>query len=60
MRLVLVGANFEENLGVGFIAAAAAEAGHDVEVVPFNDPADDVVAPILRARPDVVGLSIQF
>jgi radical SAM superfamily enzyme YgiQ (UPF0313 family) len=62
MRVVLVGADFEENLGVGMVAAAALEAGHEVVVVPF-DHVDDLEATAHRTlaqRPDVVGLSIQF
>ena len=39
MDVVLIGADFEENLGVGAIAAVARQAGHAVGVVPFNVPA---------------------
>jgi radical SAM superfamily enzyme YgiQ (UPF0313 family) len=62
MRVVLVGADFEENLGIGMIAAVAEQAGHAVEIVPFDLPEDAprVAARILGARPDVVGLGIQF
>ncbi len=62
MRVTLVGADFEENLGVGMIAAVAEAAGHAVHIVAFNDPArmDRVVREVLDARPDVVGLSMQF
>ncbi|MCC7536869.1 MAG: B12-binding domain-containing radical SAM protein, partial [Deltaproteobacteria bacterium] len=62
MRLHLVGADFEENLGVGMIASAASRAGHDVTVVPFNDPerVAELAPRIAAANPDVVGLSIQF
>ncbi|MBI5497213.1 MAG: cobalamin B12-binding domain-containing protein [Deltaproteobacteria bacterium] len=62
MKLVLVGADFEENLGMGLLAACVHAAGHAVRVVPFNDPdaVDDVVTLALRQKPDVVGLSMQF
>lgn len=62
MRVTLIGADFEENIGVGMIAAAAMEAGHEVDVVPFNTPdqAAEVARRALAGRPDVVGLSIQF
>jgi radical SAM superfamily enzyme YgiQ (UPF0313 family) len=62
VRLCLVGADFEENLGVGMIAAAAEDAGHPVSIVPFNHVGETsaVVQSIVAARPDVVGLSIQF
>ncbi len=62
MRVVLVGADFEENLGIGMIAAVAEQAGHKVEIVPFDLPEDapHVAARIVGAGPDVVGLGIQF
>lgn len=62
MRLILVGADFEENLGMCMIAATAESAGHATVVVPFQsaDERADVVARVLAARPDVVGLAAQF
>ena len=62
MRVVLVGADFEENLGIGTIAAAARDAGHDTRIVPFNSPNDQesVIEGITSCFPDVVGLSIGF
>jgi radical SAM superfamily enzyme YgiQ (UPF0313 family) len=62
MRLVLVGADYEENLGMCMIAAAAETAGHRVVVVPFDHAAGcaEAVAAILARRPDVVGLAAQF
>ena len=62
MRLVLVGADYEENLGMCMIAAAAEAAGHRTDVVPFRDAADLPVAArrVLASRPDVVGLAAQF
>ncbi len=62
MRVVLVGADFEENLGIGMIAAVARERGHEVRVLPFNDAEQtDAIAQRIAARaPDLVGLSMQF
>jgi hypothetical protein len=62
MRVVLVGADFEENLGLGMIAAAAEAAGHHVEVLPFNQArhASDLAQIIAARAPAVVGLSVQF
>lgn len=62
MRVVLVGADFEENLGMGMIAAAAEQAGHVVHIVPFNHVADQdrTVAAALARSPEVIGLSMQF
>ena len=62
MRLILVGADVEENLGMGMIAAAATNAGHRVEVLSFNDSAEipDLADRIVLCGPDVVGLAAQF
>jgi anaerobic magnesium-protoporphyrin IX monomethyl ester cyclase len=62
MRLVLVGADYEENLGMCMIAAAAESAGHGTFVVPYQSSEDRglVARKILAARPDVVGLAAQF
>jgi radical SAM superfamily enzyme YgiQ (UPF0313 family) len=62
MRFVLVGADYEENLGICMIAAAAEAAGHRTWVVPYcmEDEVDAAVASILAVRPDVVGISAQF
>lgn len=62
MRIHLVGADLEENLGIGVLAAAVEQRGHETTVVPFNEVADldATVERALRGEPDVVGLSIQF
>jgi anaerobic magnesium-protoporphyrin IX monomethyl ester cyclase len=62
MRLTLVGADMEENLGMGMIAAAAGEAGHRVAIVPFTESCEsaNVIQRVLASTPDVVGLAAQF
>lgn len=62
MRVVLIGADFEENLGVGMIAAVAEAAGHSVNIVAFNAKQDvpRIARDVAAERPDVVGLSMQF
>jgi hypothetical protein len=62
MRLVLVGADYEENLGMCMIAAGAEAAGHAATVIPFQSAEERgrVVSKVLAARPDVVGLAAQF
>ncbi len=62
MRVVLIGADFEENLGIGMIAAASEEAGHEAFFVSFNTPdeAEAVADKALELAPDVVGLAMQF
>ncbi len=62
MRVTLIGADFEENLGVGMIAAVARGAGHRVRVVAFNlsTEAERIARLVVADAPDVVGLSMQF
>lgn len=62
MRVALIGADFEENLGVGILAACLEKAGHQPMVLPFNVAADTepLVARLIAEGPDVIGLSIQF
>ncbi|HEY3354282.1 MAG TPA: radical SAM protein [Polyangia bacterium] len=62
MRAVLVGAEYEENLAVRYLAAALRQAGHEAVIVAFDRAADlhAVAAAILDAAPDLVGLSIAF
>jgi anaerobic magnesium-protoporphyrin IX monomethyl ester cyclase len=62
MKITLLGADFEENLGMGMIAAAAEAAGHEVEITPFDEgkQASDLASRVVDAAPDVVGLSMQF
>ena len=62
MRLTLVGADVEENLGMGMIAAAATGAGHRVDVLGFNDNAQipELANRIVSSGPNVVGLAAQF
>jgi anaerobic magnesium-protoporphyrin IX monomethyl ester cyclase len=62
MKIVLVGADLEENLGLGMIAACANASGHDVHVVPFDElgQVGEAGSRILAHRPDIVALGIQF
>jgi methylmalonyl-CoA mutase cobalamin-binding subunit len=62
MRAVLIGAEYEENLAVRYLAAALQAAGHAVTIVPFSRAADldAAVDECLRAGPDLVGLSMAF
>ncbi len=62
MRIALVGADVEENLGIEMVAAALAAARHRVEVVPYNDfdQLDAVLAQLRARRPGLIGLGMQF
>lgn len=62
VRVALVGAELEENLGLRYMAAALENAGHDVAIVPFATEYDisDVVRRVLDYDPDIAGLSMVF
>jgi anaerobic magnesium-protoporphyrin IX monomethyl ester cyclase len=60
--VALVGAEYEENLSLRYLAAALGPAGFRTEIVPFNDPMGpaDVADLVLALEPLVVGLSVPF
>src|SRR4028118_124102 len=62
MRIHFVGADLEENLGLGILASVAERSGHEAGTVPFNDVAETerVVRRAMEGEPDIIGLSIQF
>jgi len=62
MRVVLVGAELEENIGLRYMASALEASGHAADIVPFNAGRDaaEAVRQVLALRPDVVGLSMVF
>jgi radical SAM superfamily enzyme YgiQ (UPF0313 family) len=62
MRVHLIGADFEENLGLGILASVLEREGHTADILPFNVPADGppLIRRILDEQPGLVGLSIQF
>jgi hypothetical protein len=62
MRIALVGAELEENLGLRYIASTLEKRGHAAEIVPFNEAGDTdaVVRTVLATAPDITGLSMVF
>ncbi|MEZ4374064.1 MAG: radical SAM protein [Polyangiaceae bacterium] len=60
--IALVGPEIEENLSLRYLAAVLAEAGHQSDIVPFNQDTDFGLAleHILATGPDLVGLSLAF
>ena len=60
MRVYLIGADFEENLGLGILAAVCRAAGHEPHILTFNVPADAsaIVEHVVEDDPELVGLSI--
>lgn len=59
--VVLVGAEFDENLSLRYLAAAVERAGFRAELAPFDGAAvGDVVTRISALDPLVVGISVPF
>jgi anaerobic magnesium-protoporphyrin IX monomethyl ester cyclase len=62
LRVALIGAELEENLGLRYMAAALEKAGHQADIIAFATEYEipDVVGRVLRDRPDIAGLSMVF
>lgn len=62
MRVLLVGAELEENLATRYLAACLERHGHCVEVASFGAMSDStkVMSAARTLSPDLVGLSITF
>lgn len=62
MKIVLIGAELEENLGLRYMAAGLERDGHEIHVKAFNSDADldKVVAQVTTFDPQLAGLSMVF
>ncbi len=62
MKVAIVGAELEENLGMRYMASSLESKGHVVEIVPFNTECDiqNVVQKVNSLSPQIVGLSMVF
>jgi len=62
MKVALIGAELEENLGLRYMAAALEQQGHQAEIIPYNSERDlpQTVAQTLLFSPDILGLSMVF
>ena len=62
MKVVLIGAELEENLGLRYIASSLEVCGHSVAIVPFNSEQDQESAmrQALAFEPEIAGLSMVF
>jgi len=62
VKVALIGAELEENLGLRYIASSLEACGHELEIVPFNSgrDADAAVRTSLAFRPQIIGLSMVF
>jgi anaerobic magnesium-protoporphyrin IX monomethyl ester cyclase len=62
MKVVLVGAELEENLGLRHMASSLEARGHEAVIVPFNTECDipTSVQQVLACDPQLTGLSMVF
>ena len=62
MKIALVGAELEENLGLRYMAAVLEGRGHQVELVPFNTERDvsSAAQHIIAYAPEIAGFSMVF
>lgn len=62
MKVALIGAELEENLGLRYMASALEQAGHTAVIFPFNDAGDiqNVVRQVILFNPEIAGLSMVF
>jgi radical SAM superfamily enzyme YgiQ (UPF0313 family) len=60
--IVLIGAEFEENLSLRYLASAVAQDGFEAVLIPYNLPeqADAIVAAVIALEPLIVGISVPF
>jgi hypothetical protein len=60
--VVLIGAQFEENLSLRYLAAAVREDGLRAELIPFNhsSEADAIARTVVELDPLLVGISVPF
>lgn len=62
MKVALIGAELEENLGLRYIASSLEKELNDVKIIPFNTFYDisKVISTVLDFSPEIVGLSMVF
>lgn len=60
VRVVLVGFQDQDNLGLRYLQAAARHHGHDCTIATFGADSEAVSKAILSSEPGVVGLSLIF
>lgn len=60
MKVFLIGAKLEENLGLRYMASSLELKGHAAEIIPFNEESDipQVIDKLLYSNPDKAGLSM--
>jgi anaerobic magnesium-protoporphyrin IX monomethyl ester cyclase len=62
MKVALIGAELEENLGLRYMGSALEQKGHQPRIIPFNADRESqkTVEDVLAFNPDIAGLSMVF
>lgn len=62
MKVALIGAELEENLGLRYMASALEQRGHQAFIIPYNEEGEipAVVRQVMAISPDIAGLSMVF
>ena len=62
MKIALIGAELEENLGLRYMASALEARGHSARIIGFNSDRDisTAIEQVFSFKPDIAGLSMVF
>src|SRR4051812_36822131 len=60
LRVLLVGFQDQDNLGVRYLTAAARHYGHACDIVTYDDDPAALCELVERVQPDLVGFSLIF
>jgi radical SAM superfamily enzyme YgiQ (UPF0313 family) len=62
MKVALIGAEIEENLGLRYMASALEERGHEAAIIPYNEEADipAIIRQVKDLAPAIAALSMVF
>src|SRR5213083_2867471 len=59
-RVLLVGFQDQDNLGLRYLASSLRQAGHQIRIESFGTESSSLVHAARRWRPDVIGFSLIF
>jgi anaerobic magnesium-protoporphyrin IX monomethyl ester cyclase len=60
IRILFIGFQDQDNLGLRYLMAAASAAGHEAEIATFSTDPGVLVARVRAFNPDLIGLSLIF
>lgn len=59
-RVLLVGFQDQDNLGLGYLVSAVTEAGHSADVVTYQSDPEPLLERVRAEAPDLIGFSLIF